>query len=151
MSYNYTRLDDSNLAVQPCGSPCTVLDPPGAVPGTVSIDGNRLPQAPRWIANASLSYMRLLPGGSALLFSTDWAYRSRINFFLYESREYRDNYLLEGGLRLAWLSAESGLEVAAFGRNILNDVSRTGGIDFNNLTGHVNEPPVWGIETVVRF
>ena len=81
MSYNYTRLDDSDLAVQPCGSPCTVLDPPGAVPGTVSIDGNRLPQAPRWIANASLSYMRLLPGGSALLFSTDWAYRSRINFF----------------------------------------------------------------------
>ena len=151
MSYNYTRLDDSDLAVQPCGSPCTVLDPPGAVPGTVSIDGNRLPQAPRWIANASLSYMRLLPGGSALLFSTDWIYRSRINFFLYESREYRDNYLLEGGLRLAWLSAESGLEVAAFGRNILNDVSRTGGIDFNNLTGHVNEPPVWGIETVVRF
>ena len=108
-------------------------------------------QAPRWIANASLSYMRLLPGGSALLFSTDWAYRSRINFFLYESREYRDNYLLEGGLRLAWLSAEGGLEVAAFGRNILNDVSRTGGIDFNNLTGHVNEPPLWGIETVVRF
>ena len=151
LSYNYTRLDDSDLFVQPCGSACTVLDPPGPVPGTVSIDGNRLPQAPRWIINASLGYTRLLPGGSALLVSTDWAYRSRVNFSLYESREFRDNHLLEGGLRLAWLPASGSLEVAAFGRNILNDTSPTGGLDFNNLTGFINEPPVWGIEAAVRF
>ena len=151
LSYNYTRLDDPGLFVQPCGADCTVLDPPGPVPGTVSIDGNRLPQAPRWIANLNLSYTRVLPGGAALILATDWAYRSRINFFLYESREFRDNYLLEGGLRLSWLSASGGLEVAAFGRNILNDVSPTGGLDFNNLAGFVNEPPVWGIEAAVRF
>ncbi len=151
VSYNYTRLDDTGLFVQPCGSGCTVLDPPGPLPGTVSLDGNRLPQAPRWIATLNLDYTHLLPGGAALIFSTDWAYRSRINFFLYESREYRDNHLLEGGTRLAWVSASSGLEVAAFGRNILNDTSPTGGLDFNNLTGFVNEPPVWGIEMTARF
>ena len=50
-SYNYTRLDDSGLFIPPCGADCTVLDPPGPVPGTVSIDGNRLYQAPRWIVN----------------------------------------------------------------------------------------------------
>ena len=151
LSYNYTRLDDTGLFVQPCGSDCTVLDPPGPVPGTVSIDGNRLPQAPRWIANLNLSYTRALPSGAALILATDWAYRSRINFFLYESREFRDNHLLEGGLRLSWLSASGGLEVAAFGRNILNNVSPTGGLDFNNLAGFVNEPPVWGIEAAVRL
>ena len=151
LSYNYTRLDDSGLFVQPCGADCTVLDPPGPVPGTVSIDGNRLPQAPRWIANLNLSYARVLPGGAALVLATDWAYRSRINFSLYESREFRDNHLLEGGLRLSWLSASGRLEVAAFGRNILNDLSATGGLDFNNLAGFVNEPPLWGIEAVVRF
>ena len=78
-------------------------------------------------------------------------YRSCINFFLYESREFRDNHLLEGGLRLAWLSASGCLEVAAFGRNILNDISPTGGLDFNNLAGYVNGPPMWGVETAVRF
>ncbi len=81
LSYNYTRLDDPGLFVQPCGADCTVLDPPGPVPGTVSIDGNRLPQAPRWIANLNLSYTRVLSGGAALILATDWAYRSRINFF----------------------------------------------------------------------
>ena len=80
LSYNYTRLDDTGLFVQPCGAGCTVLDPPGPVPGTVSIDGNRLPQAPRWIANLNLSYTRVLSNGAALILATDWAYRSRINF-----------------------------------------------------------------------
>ena len=150
-SYNYTRLDDSDLFIPPCGSGCTVLDPPGPVPGTVSIDGNRLYRTPRWIVNFSLDYTRVLAGGSTLIASTDWAYRSRVNFFLYESREYRDNHQLEGGLRLAWLSPSGVLEVAAFGRNILNDTSPVGGIDFNNLTAYVNDPPYWGVEGIVRF
>ena len=150
-SYNYTRLDDSGLFVPSCNSGCTVLDPPGPLPGTVSIDGNRLPQAPRWIVNFGLHYTRVFVGGSALVMSTDWAYRSRINFFLYESREYRDSHLLEGGIRVAGVSPGEKLEVAAFGRNILNDTSLTGGIDFNNLTGYVNEPPYWGFEAIARF
>ena len=70
---------------------------PGPVPGTVSIDGNRLYQAPRWIVNFSLDYTYVLAGGSTLIASTDWAYRSRINFFLYDSREFRDDHRLEGG------------------------------------------------------
>src|SRR6185369_1210717 len=35
LSYNHTELKDPNLATQPCGAPCTVIDPPGALPGTV--------------------------------------------------------------------------------------------------------------------
>ncbi len=150
-SYNYTNIDDPTLFVQPCGSGCTILDPPGPVPGTVSINGNDLPDAPRWIANLGLSYAWSLAGGSELIVSTDWIYRSRVHFFLYDSREFSDKYRLEGGARLAWRSASGQLEVAAFGRNILNDLSTTSGIDFNNLTSMVNEPPVWGIEAAVRF
>lgn len=150
-SYNYTNIDDPDLFVQPCGAGCTVLDPPGPVPGTVSINGNDLPDAPRWIANLGLSYAWPLAGGSELVLSTDWAYRSRVYFFLYESQEFSDKYLLEGGARLTWRSAGGRLEVAAFGRNILDDLSHTSGIDFNNLTSMVNEPPIWGIEAAVRF
>ena len=82
---------------------------------------------------------------------TDWAYRSRVNFFLYDSAEFQDAKLIEGGLRIGYLHNDGQYEIAAFGRNITNDVSRTGGIDFNNLTGFVNEPPVWGIEASYRF
>ena len=151
LSYNQTRIDDPNLAIQGCGAPCTVLDPRAPAQGTFSINGNSLPQAPGWIADVSLRYMLPLPGGARLVASTDWAYRSRVRFFLYESVEFADDRLLEGGVRLAYLFPNVDIEVALIGRNILNDTSPTGGIDFNNLTGYVNEPRFWSMELVRRF
>ena len=151
LSYNHTRIDDPHLAVQGCGAPCTMLDPPGSADGTYSINGNSLPQAPGWIADVTLRYARALPGGAHFIASTDWAYRSRVRFFLYESAEYGDDWLLDGGLRLAVLLPFADMEVAFVGRNILNDTSPTGGIDFNNLTSYVNEPRFWGLEVVRRF
>ena len=152
LSYNHTRIDDPHLAVQGCGAPCTVLDPPAsAASGTFSIDGNGLPQAPGWIADVTARYIVALPAGAHLVVSTDWAYRSRVRFFLYDSVEYADDWLLEGGVRLAYLLPNDGIEVALSVRNILNDTSPTGGIDFNNLTGYVNEPRYWSLELVRRF
>ncbi len=151
LSYNHTRIDDKGLAVQPCGAPCTVLDPPGPEAGTVLIDGNGLPQAPRWIADAALRYPVALPGGSFLVASADLAYRSAVRFFLYESVEFQDDRLLECGVRLSYLVGNAGTEISLVGRNIFDDVSLTGGIDFNNLTGFVNEPPYWGVELARHF
>ena len=152
ISYNRTRIDDPHLAVQGCGAPCTVLDPPtSATAGTFSIDGNSLPQAPGWIADATARYIMALPAGAHLIASTDWAYRSRVRFFLYDSVEYADDWLLEGGIRLTYLLPNDDVEVALSMRNILNDTSPTGGIDFNNLTGYVNEPRYWSLELVRRF
>ena len=151
LSYNQTRIDDPILAIQGCGAPCTVLDPPGSVDGTFSIDGNGLPQAPEWIADMTLRYALDLPAGARLIASTDWAYRSRVRFFLYDSVEYADDWLLEGGFRLACLFPYGNIEVALIGRNILNDTSPTGGIDFNNLTSYVNEPRFWALEVVRHF
>ena len=152
LSYNYTRIDDPNLAIQGCGAPCTMLDPTvSADDGTFSIDGNGLPQAPSWIADVALRYVLELPAGVRLVASTDWAYRSRVRFFLYDSVEYADDWLLVGGVRLACLLPYADVEVAIIGRNILNNTSPTGGIDFNNLTGYVNEPRFWSLELVRHF
>ena len=151
LSYNQTRIDDPNLAIQGCGAPCTMLDPRASAQGTFSINGNSLPQAPGWIADVTLRYILALPRGTRLIVSTDWAYRSRVRFFLYESVEYADDWLLEGGVRLACLLPSADIEIALIGRNILNDTSPTGGIDFNNLTGYVNEPRFWNLEMVRRF
>lgn len=150
LSYNHTRIDDPNLAIQGCGAPCTMLDP-SVADGIYAIDGNSLPQAPKWIADVALHYTLSLPAGVRLIASTDWAYRSRVRFFLYDSVEFADEWLLVGGVRLACLLPHANVEVALIGRNILNDTSPTGGIDFNNLTGYVNEPRFWSLEIVRRF
>jgi iron complex outermembrane receptor protein len=151
LSYNHTEIDSPGLATQPCGAPCTVIDPPGAAAGTVSIDGNSLPNAPRWIANVTASYSWPMSNGGELFAFTDWAYRSKINFFLYESVEFQDDYLLEGGLRAGYRAPGGHWEAAVFGRNITDHISLEGGIDFNNLTGFINDPRTWGVEVKANF
>jgi iron complex outermembrane receptor protein len=41
--------------------------------------------------------------------------------------------------------------VAAFGRNITNQIRVVGGIDFNNLTGFINDPRTFGVEVKVTL
>ncbi|MDB5461877.1 MAG: TonB-dependent receptor [Phenylobacterium sp.] len=150
LSYNHTEIDDPNLATQPCGGGCTVLNPPGVLPGTVNINGNDLPNAPRWIANVTASYS--IPYGDGEFFAfTDWAYRSSVDFFLYRSTEFTGQYLLEGGLRLGYRAGGGKWEVAVFGRNITNRIQLEGGIDFDNLTGFVNDPRTFGVEVKTKF
>jgi iron complex outermembrane receptor protein len=146
LSYNSARIDDDNLVVEACGAPCTVRAP--FQPALVNIDGNQLPQAPRWTLNWTAGY-ELPLGNGALYAFTDWYLRSKIQFFLYESAEFNDERLLEGGLRLGYRTDR--FDVAAFARNITDDESAVGGIDFNNLTGFVNEPRVFGVEAGVKF
>src|SRR3546814_7809475 len=69
---------------------------------------------------------------------TDWAYRSEVDFFLYESTEFRGTASLEGGLRIGYNWGYGDYEVALFGRNITDTTRIVGGIDFNNLTGFIN-------------
>jgi iron complex outermembrane recepter protein len=157
--YNKTRIKDPDLRVDACGSGCTVLDPitAPADPGigkfapTVSIDGNPLPQAPEVTLNFSARYGWTLGGGGEFFALTDWVYRSKVNFFLYESSEYRGKPLLEGGLRLGYLWGGGKYEAAVFARNILDEVQAVGGIDFNNLTGFINEPRTVGVQFRAAF
>jgi len=149
-SYNDTQIKDKNLAVAPCGGGCTVLDPPGSVPGTVLIDGNPLPQAPKWTTNFTARYGVPIGDGEFFVY-TDWAYRSKVNFFLYESAEFTGKPLLEGGLRVGYNWDYGNDEIALYGRNITNKDVAVSGIDFNNLTGMLNEPRVWGIEFSKKF
>ncbi len=150
-SYNDTEIDDPDLGVQVCNGGCTFLDPvispaiPPFVPATVSIDGNRLPQSPEVIANLTARWGMQVGGGEFYIY-TDWAYRSEVNFFLYESAEFEGQELLEGGLRLGYNWNDGKQEIAVFGRNITDEIEAVGGIDFNNLTGFINEPRRYAVE-----
>jgi iron complex outermembrane recepter protein len=163
LSYNNTKIKDPGLTTAACGavrvdtfpnvSLCTLLDPivTPAAPfsaAIVNINGNSLPQSPRWIANWTARYG--VPVGNGEVYGyTDWAYRSKINFFLYDSVEFQSKHLLEGGLRLGYKT--DAFDVAGFVRNLTNTTQAVGGIDFNNLTGFVNEPRVWGVEAGFKF
>ncbi|MBK8376155.1 TonB-dependent receptor [Sphingorhabdus sp.] len=163
LSYNNTKIRDAGLTTAACGatrvdtfpnvSLCTPLDPivVAAAPfsaAIVNINGNSLPQSPKWIVNWTARYG--VPVGNGEVYAyTDWAYRSKINFFLYDSVEFQDKQMLEGGVRVGYKTEN--YDFAAFVRNITKDTSAVGGIDFNNLTGFVNEPRIWGIEAGFKF
>jgi iron complex outermembrane recepter protein len=148
LGYNDTKIKDSDLAVSVCAS-CTVTDPLDAN-GKALINGNPLPQAPKVTANFTLRYGTPLAGGDFYVL-TDWAYRSEVNFFLYESKEFTGKSSLEGGLRVGYLWGNGKYEAALYGRNVTDQVRIVGGIDFNNLTGFINEPRTWGVQFKAQF
>lgn len=150
-SYNDTKIDDPAAEVVPCGNGCTVTDPVVAGTNKVSIDGNPLPQAPKTVINFTARYGLPTESGGEWFVFTDWAYRSKINFFLYESKEYTGKPLLEGGLRMGYSWDSGKYEAAIFGRNITNEVVTVGGIDFNNLTGFINDPRTFGASFRMTF
>jgi iron complex outermembrane receptor protein len=150
-SINDTEIDDPDLEVGICGSPCTVLDPINATTGNALIDGNPLPQAPKYIANATARYGFPLANGGELFAFGDIAYRSEVNFFLYESEEFRSEALTEIGLRGGYVHNDGQWEVAGYVRNLTGQVALEGGVDFNNLTGFLNEPSTYGVEILTRF
>jgi iron complex outermembrane receptor protein len=136
-SYNYTQIRSPGLAVTPCTSGvCTPTDP--TVGGLSVIDGNPLPQAPRYIANATLRYDVPLANGDKVFFYTDWAYRSSINYFLYEAKEFKGRPLTEGGLKLGY--DHKNWEASVYVRNVLNQIRAISAIDFDDNLGMINDP-----------
>lgn len=154
VSYNDTEIKDRNLFVQPCGAPCTVLNARVAPndPNNLSvfINGNDLPRAPRYIGNFSLKYTTPIGDGDFYAY-TDWAYKDKYNMFLYRAVEYRAKSLLEGGLRVGYKWGDGKYEIAGYARNITDRRQVIAAIDFNNLTGILNEPRAYGAQFKYNF
>ena len=159
-SLNNTRIKDPTLGVPPGGSLNTAaFGQPAVYPtvqnpivnGSAMIDGNPLPNAPKYTVNLTARYSIPLPSGDEVYVYTDWAYRSKVNFFLYEATEFTGKALTEGGLRVGYLWNNGKYEVAGFARNITNQIRVTGAIDFNNLTGFINDPRTYGVQFKALF
>ncbi len=150
LGYTDTEIKDPNLFVAGCGAPCTVTDPEGAVAGTYLIDGNPLPQSPKITSSLIVDWMKQLDSGQIYV-KGDWVYRDKINFTLYEATEYRGKSLSEVGLRVGYRFGEGNHDLSVFGRNIGDTEKNIYTIDFNNLTGVINNPRTWGIEYAWRY
>ncbi len=167
VGYNDTKIKDAGLIVSACGNGQSSANPP--IPNcTIAnrnfydlasnsqkayIDGNPLPQAPKTTANFTLKFTQPVAmfGGGEFYAFTDWVYRSKVNFFLYESTEFTGKAMTEGGLRLGYTWGNGKYDVAVFARNITDQIRIVGGIDFNNLTGFVNEPRTFGAQFKASF
>jgi iron complex outermembrane receptor protein len=154
LSYNKTEFKDDVLLAPGCGGGCTVTDPAvfdtdGTTLLGYNISGNSFPNAPEWIANMTARYAIPLEAGE-LYGYTDWAYKGDTNFFLYDSVEFGQDGYWEGGLKVGYKS-DAGYDVSIFARNILDEEALTGAIDFNNLTGFVNEPRTYGAQLRWEF
>ena len=153
-SYNFTRIEDQGLAVAPCfnwgaGAACTPLNPLNSA-GLAEINGNPLPQAARFTGDFSLRYGHQV-GPGELYFYTDMSYRSAINFFLDEEKEFIGAPLFQGGLRMGYIWGQGKYEVAAFCRNCTDEIRVIGGINFDNATGMINDPRIIGGQASVKF
>ena len=146
-SWNPTEIKDPNLTVAPCGGGCTMVDP--VVDGLAYVDGNSLPHSPDVIFNGIINW-RSDPAKKKLFATLDWTYYSEKSFYLYESEEFNGD-ALEFGLRLGYAFSNAKYEVALFGRNIFDAEIARGAIDFNNLTGFMNDPRIIGVEFLARF
>jgi iron complex outermembrane receptor protein len=148
-SLNDTEIQDDDLTIAACGAPCLVTDPL-TEDSLALIDGNPLPQAPRHIWNATFQGTQPAFGGE-LFFLADTAYRSEVNFFLYESPEFTGDPLWETGGRVGYRTDDERLELSFWARNVFGAEEVVGAIDFNNLTAFLNEPSTYGIELTTRF
>jgi iron complex outermembrane receptor protein len=150
-SWNDTEIDDPNLVTATCGSgQCTVLDPLDGN-GFAILDGNPFPQAPEYMLNATARYSTPVGASSEAYWLLDYALQGDTNFFLYESAEFHSGDIYELGLRAGYIGNDGQWELAAFARNLTDEENLKGGIDFNNNTGFVNEPRIFGVNFRLNF
>ena len=147
-AYTFTEIKQPGLTVGACGAQCTMINP--VVAGNAEINGNPLPQAPKWTGNFTAKYSWPLANGAQIYAYTDWAYRSEVNYFLYEAKEFKGRSETIGGLRFGYQTPK-GLELAVFVRNITNQIRAESAIDFANLTGMINNPRTFGVSVKKAF
>lgn len=150
LSLLHSEIKDKNVYAQVCilngVVVCTVEDPTIRVgPNTFAqIDGNPLPNAPKYTANVSARYDMPLGNGGALFAATDWNIQGYTNFVLYRTKEFFAKGDFEGGLRIGYTAPDGKYEIAAFARNITNEKNLKGVIE-NYMAAVFNEPRVIGI------
>jgi iron complex outermembrane receptor protein len=156
IGYNNTEIDDPNLRIATCGAlaadfsqACTPTDPLDA-DGFAFVDGNSLPNAPEWNTSIRAQYTVPLIAGE-LYFAADYMYQSDMQFLLYDTLEFNSDGTFELGVRAGYAAASGRWDVAIFGRNVTDEENLRGVIDFNNLTGFVNDRRIWGATLNVNF
>ncbi|MFK3888204.1 TonB-dependent receptor [Sphingomonas sp. NPDC079357] len=156
----HTEIKDKNVFAQVCqfgrDLTCTVLNQ--TVPATIfgqpatlaRIDGNPLPNAPRWQVDAAVRYDIPLSDRGNFFVAGDVNMQGYTNFVLYKTREFFADDNLELGLKAGFTTADGRYEIAAFARNITNEKNLKGVIE-NYNAAVFNEPRIVGVSLSGKF
>lgn len=156
LSLLHTEIKDKNVYAQVCALNgvvvCTVQDPTitNARGTFAQIDGNPLPNAPKYTANLTARYDVPLGNGGSLFAATDWMWQGYTNFVLYKTREFYSKGDFEGGLKVGYSAPDGRYEIAAFARNLTNEKNLKGVIE-NYMAAVFNEPRVIGASFSGKF
>ena len=156
----HTEIKDKNVYAQVCALngavTCTVQDPTiirtifGAPATLAQIDGNPLPNAPRWQLDAAVRYDIPLGTGGAFFGGSDFNVQGYTNLVLYRTAEFYADGNLELGLKAGYATAGGKYEIAGFARNVTAEKNLKGVIE-NYNAAIFNEPRIIGVSLSGRF
>ena len=159
-SYLHTAIHDKNVYAQVCALNgvvvCTVGNPTitrtifGSPAYFAQIDGNPLPQAPKYNLNFAGRYDLPVSDSGNLFVSTDWNMQGYTSYVLYKTKEFTSNGNFEGGAKLGYSGGHGRYEVALFVRNITNEKNLKGVIE-NYMAAVYNDPRIIGLSVSGKF
>jgi iron complex outermembrane receptor protein len=153
VSLLHSEIDDKRVYAQVCALNgvvvCTVENPTIKIGANTfaQIDGNPLPNAPKYNLNFTARYDLPIGPGKAFI-ATDWNVQGYTNFVLYKTAEFYSKGNFEGGAKLGY--QWNGYEAAIFARNITNEKNVKGVIE-NYMAGVYNDPRIIGVSLSASF
>ncbi len=147
-SFLHTEIKDSRVYAQVCALNgvvvCTVNNPTIKVGTNVfaQINGNPLPDAPKYTVDATARYgIPVGDKGAEVFVAGDVNVQGYTNFVLYKTNEFYSNGTYEAGLKAGYSTPK--YEAAVFVRN-LTDQKNLKGVIENYMAAVYNEPRIIG-------
>jgi iron complex outermembrane receptor protein len=164
----HTEVNDTRVYTPACflngALTCTVLVPsanliqlhtnaanPALLTGVLApINGNPLPNAPKYQLDANARYDLPLGNGGKLFLSGDVALQGYTSFVPYKTIEYTSDGTFEAGLKAGYAGPDNKYELAVFVRNVTDEKNLKGVLD-NTNAAVFNEPRIVGVSLSGKF
>ena len=152
----HTEINDPRVYAQVCilGGviTCTVQDPTIRVGANTfaQIDGNPLPNAPKYQFNGTARYDVPLGNGGSLFLAGDANVQGYTSFVLYKTAEFTSDGTFEAGLKAGYVAPDNKYELAVFVRNLTNEKNLKGVIENYNAAVY-NDPRIIGVSLAGKF
>jgi len=158
----HTEINDKRVYTPVCflngAVTCTVLNPTIAVRNAAGvttatlaqIDGNALPNAPKYQLDGNARYDFPLGNGGKLFVGGDVTLQGYTSLVPYKTVEYTSDGTFEAGLKAGYTAPEGAYEIAVFTRNVTNEKNLKGVLD-NYNAAVFNDPRIVGVQLSGKF